>query len=135
VPHLDDKHSPSLLCLQLFEQFLANVGNNLLIVSFKILYDSWVIAVDSLRVQQKEVRWSKVCGSWWLMSTPDHAITTDVLLENCCYCCMGSHPILFHHHQNGGGGSNSNKKYAYDNNKFIFNTEFQRKPLRKFCLK
>jgi len=48
VPHLDDKDpSSSLCCLQLYEQFLANAGNNLLILPFKVLYDSWVIVVDS----------------------------------------------------------------------------------------
>jgi hypothetical protein len=48
----------------------------------------------SLRVPQKEVRWSKVCGSWWPKTVPDNAITEDVLLEGCYYCCMGSRRIF-----------------------------------------
>jgi hypothetical protein len=55
---------------------------------------SWVIAVD-FSSPLKEVRWYKVWRSWWPDSTPDNAITEEVLQERrCCFRRVGLRRIL-----------------------------------------
>jgi hypothetical protein len=81
VSHLlEDKHSSFQgVFLKLFGEVLSLQQPPMLSVTVKVLFASWVIAVDRLSPFEA-VRWCKVWRSWWPDSTPDNAIT-EVLPE------------------------------------------------------
>ena len=70
-----------------WKSLLVSSGNNLLIVVFKVLHASRVIAVDSLfkKSPQKEVRWCKGWGLRWPTSTSDNAVSEKIQQKSCCY--------------------------------------------------
>jgi hypothetical protein len=83
-------HSVLFCFLQIFQGFLVNAGNSLFNVMFKVLEVLqlllWTLFTRNLR---RKISSGIGLGTWWPKTTPDKAVTKEVLQESSCFYSVG----------------------------------------------